>query len=227
MLAWEKTIGTITPRLVRRVFLPASCAVFLASLVVASLFYFSGRPFEAKDAVISDLESPEDNPRGYGVGAAGTAVCAILLIPAAAVSYRRLQVVRRKLALASTVLFGAGLAAAIAIGFLAPFTRDYTPLHIQLAFAAFIGICSGTLVCSIIGALWALETCDSWGPRLVAMVVVQGSVLLFLVYLYFAPHFFNYKGLLTSLAFWEWLLCADLVASLWILNAALDGISPP
>jgi hypothetical protein len=66
--------------------------------------------------------------------------------------------VRRKLALAGTVLLGAGLAAAIAIGFLAPFTTDYTPLHIQLAFAAFIGICAGTLVCSIVAALPALET---------------------------------------------------------------------
>jgi hypothetical protein len=224
--AWEKTIGTVTPRLVRRVFLPVSCAVFFGSLVVASLFYFSEKPFDIKAAVISDLESPEDNPRGYGAAAAGTAVCGILLIPAATLFYSRLRVVRRKLALVGAALFAAGLAAAIAIGFLAPFTRDYTPLHIQLAFAAFIGICSGTLVCSIIAALPALETGDSWGPRLVAMVVVQGSVLLFLVYLYFTPHFFNYKGLLTSLAFWEWLLCADCVASLWILTAALDAISP-
>jgi hypothetical protein len=199
----------------------------LAASLVASLFYFSEKPFDIKAAVISDLESPEDNPRGYGAAAAGTAVCGILLIPAAAatLSYSRLRVVRRKLALLGAALFAAGLAAAIAVGFLAPFTRDYTPLHIQLAFAAFIGICSGTLVCSIIAALRALETGDSWGPRLVAMVVVQGSVLLFLVYLYFTPHFFNCKGLLTSLAFWEWLLCADCVVSLWILTAALDAIS--
>jgi uncharacterized membrane protein YhaH (DUF805 family) len=224
--AWEKTIGMFTPRLVRRVLLPVSCAVFFGSLVVASLFYFAEKPFDLKAIVISDLESPEDNPRGYGVGAAGTAVCGILLIPAAAVSYRRLQVVRRKLALAGTVLLGAGLAAAIAIGFLAPFTTDYTTLHIQLAFAAFIGICAGTLVCSIIAALPALETGGSCGPRLVAMVVLQGSVILFLVYLYFTPHFFNYKGLFTSLAFWEWLLCANCVASLWMMIAALDGISP-
>ena len=85
--AWEKAIGTVTPRLVRRVFLPASCAVFFGSLVVASLFYFSARLFDIKEAVISDLESPEDNPRGYGVAAAGIAVCGILLIPADTLFY--------------------------------------------------------------------------------------------------------------------------------------------
>lgn len=226
VLAWEKTIETLTPRLVRRVLLPVICVVFFGSLMFASVFYFAEKPFDLKAIVISDLESPADNPRGYGFGAAGTAVCGILLIPAVAVSYRRLQLVRRKLALAGTVLLGAGVASAIAIGFLSPFTTDYTTLHIQLAFAAFIGICAGTLVCSIIAALPALKTGGSWGRRQVAMLVLQGSVILFLVYLYFTPHFFNYKGLFTSLAFWEWLLSANCLASLWMMIAALDGISP-
>ena len=123
------------------------------------------KPFDIKETVISDLESPEDNPRGYGAAAAGTAICGILLIPAATLFYSRLRVVRRKLALVGAALFAVGLSAAIAIGFLAPFTRDYTPLHIQLASAAFFGICSGTLVCSIIAAIPALEAGDSWGPR--------------------------------------------------------------
>ena len=224
--AWGKTLETVTPRVVRRVFLPLSCAVFFGSLIVASVFYFRDRPFDFKWAVISDLESPEDNPRGYGFAAFGTAVCAILLIPAAMLFHSRLRTFRRKPALVGAAFFAAGLASAIAIGFLAPFTHDYTPVHIQLAFAAFIGICSGTLVCPTIAAVPALATGNPWGPGLVAMVVLQGGVLLFLMYLYFTPHFFNYKGLLTSLAFWEWLLCADCVSSLWILTLALDRISP-
>lgn len=222
--AWEKTSGAVTPRLVRRVFLPLSCTVFFGSLIVACIFYFRDRPFDFKAAVISDLESPEDNPRGYGFAAGGTAVCAILLIPVAVLFHSRLRTFRRKVALVGAALFAVGLSAAIAIGFLAPFTHDYTPVHIQLAFAAFIGICSGTLLSSTIAAAATLAAGHPWGPRLVAMVVLQSGVLLFLVYLYFTPHFFNYKGLLTSLAFWEWLLCADCVSSLWILTAALDGI---
>jgi hypothetical protein len=172
----------VTPRLVRRVFLP----------------------------VISDLESPADNPRGYGFAAAGTAICAMLLVPVANLFYSRMRIVRRKLALVGAALFAVGLAAAVAIGFPAPFTVDYTTLHIQLAFVAFIGTCSGTLVCSTIAVFPAFETGGPWGARLAAMIVVQ--------------HFFNYKGLLTSLALWEWLLCVECVASLWILTAALDPL---
>ena len=216
----------MTPRLVGRVFLPLSCAVFFGSLMVASVFYFRDRPFDFKAAVISDLESPEDNPRGYGFAALGTAVSAILLIPVAMLFHSRLRTFRRKPALLGAALFAAGVAAAIAIGFLAPFTHDYTAVHIQLAFAAFIGICSGTLVCSTIAAAPALAAGSAWGPTLMAMMLLQGGVLLFLIYVYFTPHFFNYKGLLTSLAFWEWLLCADCVSSVSILTGALDGISP-
>ena len=44
--------------------MPVSCAVFFGSLMVASVFYFRDRPFDFKGAVVSDLESPEDNPHG-------------------------------------------------------------------------------------------------------------------------------------------------------------------
>nr|MDQ2899336.1 hypothetical protein [Acidobacteriota bacterium] len=51
------------------------------------------------------------------------------------------------------------------------------------------------------------------------------SLILFLIYLYFSPHFFD-KRLLTTLAFWEWVLCVDCAASLWLLTAALEAIAP-
>lgn len=166
------------PRLVRRVLLPVSFAFFFTSVVVSSLFYYSGKPFDLKDAVVSDLESPDDNPHGYGVAAAGTAVCGILLASAAALFYRRLRVVDRKLALLGAPLSAAGLAAAIAIGCLAPFTRDYTPLHLQLAFAAFFGICSGTTICLVVAARPALQAGGYWGPAMAAMAAAEGGVLL-------------------------------------------------
>jgi hypothetical protein len=207
-----------------------SCAVFFGSLAVASVFYFRNRPFDFKAAVISDLESPEDNPGGYGIAAAGTAVSAILLIPVTMLFHSRLRPLRRRAALLGAGFFAIGLAAAIAIGFLAPFTTDYTPIHINLAFTAFVGICAGSLVYSAIAAAPAFATGSRWGPRLAAMVVLQGSVLLFLGYLYFTPNFFNFKGLLTSLALWEWLLCANCVLSIWILiagSSATPGAAEP
>jgi len=168
--------------------------------------------------VISDLQSPEENPAGYGAAAVGTATAAVLLIPAAVFFHGRLSRVRRKVAWAGTALFATGLATAVAIGVLAPFTRDYTPVHIQLAFAAFTGVCGGTLAWWIVAALGARE------PWMMALAAVQCGVLLFLVYLYFTPHFFHNQGLLTSLAFWEWVLCADCAVSLWLLAAGLERL---
>jgi hypothetical protein len=54
----------------------------------------------------------------------------MLLASAAVLFYQRLRVVRPKLTLAGALLFAAGLASATAIGFLAPSTRGYTPVHV-------------------------------------------------------------------------------------------------
>jgi hypothetical protein len=43
-------------------------------MLIACAFYFHGKPFDFKSAIISDLESPEENPSGYGASAAGTAI---------------------------------------------------------------------------------------------------------------------------------------------------------
>ncbi|MFZ0760593.1 MAG: hypothetical protein WAM69_11625 [Candidatus Sulfotelmatobacter sp.] len=201
-------------RIVRLVLIPSACSVFFVGLAVSAVPFYRGKPFDAKTAVISDLESPEDNPHGYGAAALGTATCGILLTPVAVSFYRRLRSVRRKLAFTGALMFASGLAAAIAIGLLAPFTSGYPRLHIQLAFAAFIGICSGTLL-SLVAA-----------RATPALAVVQSVALLFLLYLYFAPAFFNNDRLLTSLAFWEWMLCLDCAVALWMLGAALDRIRP-
>ncbi len=214
-----------SPRLVRRVCLPASYVVFFAGLLMSSFLAFSDKPFDAREAVISDLLSPDENPRGYGAGAAGTAASGLLLIPAAALFYRRLGFMRRKATAAGTVLFAAGLAAAIAIGCLAPFTHGYTPLHIQLAFAALIGIYCGTLIWSAIAAPAAVEGGSSWAPALVGMVAVHAAELLFLVYLYFTPDFFDNGRLLTGLAFWEWVLCVAIGVSLLILADAVEALT--
>jgi hypothetical protein len=203
---------------VRNVELPAACAVFFAGLLASGAVFFQTRPFDGKAAVISDLESPEDNPHGYGFGAAGTAICALLLAPVGLDFYRRLRTIRPMLARAGGWLLGAGLAAATAIGFLAPFTRGYTPLHIQLAFGAFFGICAGTAL------LLAIAGGAARSVAAKAMAGLNGAVMAFLLYLYFGPDFFDNKTLLTSLAFCEWLLCIDCAVALWILAAAVNAI---
>jgi hypothetical protein len=199
----------LTPRFALRVLVPASGLIFLLGLAVSGAIFFRGKPFDLKAAVISDLESPEDNPHGYGPSAAATAVAAILLAPAALIFYRQLRSWRLWLARAGAALFAVGIAGAIGIGMLAPFTRGYSPLHIQLAYAAFIGI-GGGIWFDLLAARAA--TALRW---------VQGAVFLFLVYLYFGPDFFSDEHLLTSIAFWEWLLCADVGIALWALARAV------
>ena len=202
----------LTPRFARRILIPMSGVIFVTGLGFSEAAFYSGKPFDAKAAIISDLESPDDNPRGYGASAAGTATAAILLTPAVAVFYRRLRRVRPAPALVGTLMFAAGLGAAISIGILAPFTRGYSPVHIQLAYAAFIGIWGGTFFHFI--AAKANQV----------LIALQGSVLLFLGYSYFLPEFFNNDRLLTGLAFWEWMLCLGCGIGLWILARTVEGL---
>jgi len=171
----------LTPQLARCVLIPASSLVFLAGLIISGTIFYRGKPFDVEAAVISDLESPDENPHGYGAAAAGTAVAGVLLVPAAIMFYQRLRKDGPALALAGAALFAMGLGAAIAIGVLAPFTRGYSPLHIQLAFATFIGICGGA-------SAWLFA---ARAARV--LVVFQSAVFLFLGYLYFTPDFFQQR----------------------------------
>jgi hypothetical protein len=186
------------------VLLALSYAVFGMGLGIAGSIYFSGRVFDARDLVISDLVSPDDNPHGYAVGAAGIAIASLLVVPGVVRNHLRLRVADQRLAWAGTLLSGAGLTAALAIGVLAPMTHDYTFLHVQLAFAAFIGVCAGTTM------HLAVARQRNW-----VVLGFQCCVLLFLGYLYFHPRFFGNTGLVDSLAFWEWMLCGNCAVLLW------------
>jgi len=74
---------------VRRTLLPASYLVFFAGILASAAVFYTGWPFDAQAAILSDLQSPDNNPRGYGAAAGGTAVSAVLLIPAIGVFYQR------------------------------------------------------------------------------------------------------------------------------------------
>lgn len=178
--------------------------MFSLGLGIAGSIYFSGRVFDARDLIISDLVSPDDNPRGFVVGAAGIAIASLLLVPGVMRNHLRLRVADQRLAWAGTVLTGAGLTAALAIGVLAPVTHDYTLLHVQLAFAAFIGVCAGNTV------HLALARQRNW-----VVLGFESLVLLFMGYLYFHPRFFGNTGLVDSLAFWEWMLCGNCAVLHW------------
>jgi hypothetical protein len=58
------------------------------------------------------------------------------------------------------------------------------------------------------------------------MVALKGGVLLFFDFSIFHTALFNSTGLLSSLAFCEWLLCTNCVVSVSMLTAALDATAP-
>jgi hypothetical protein len=99
----------------------------------------------------------------------------------------------------------------MAIAILAPFTHGYTLQHIQLASAAFVGICAGT---------WLQLLAARAAP---ALLIFQAAALSLLVYLCYGPVNFDNSRLVTSLAFWEWVLCADCAAALWILAQKIEA----
>src|SRR4051794_2598096 len=103
---------SLTPRFVRRALLPASFLVFLAGMLASAAIFYSGKAFDPKQAVLSDLQSPDENPRGYGPSAASTAISAVLLAPAVALFHGRLRTHSPMLSLAGAVMFAAGLACA-------------------------------------------------------------------------------------------------------------------
>lgn len=199
----------LTPRLVRRKLLPASYLVFLASMLLSGMIFYKNRPFDLKAAILSDLQSPDENPHGYGVAAVGTVLFAFLLAPSTAVFYRCLRRGHPKLSLAGAIVLAAGLTATVSIGILAPFTHGYSPLHVQLASAAFIGICAGASL-----NLFAARVAP-------ALLIFQIATLLIVLFLCYGPVHFDNDRLLTSLAFWEWLLCLDCGVALWALARGL------
>ncbi len=186
----------LTPRFAFRILLPASYLVFLGGALVSGAIFYHGRAFDAKAAIVSDLESPDDNPHGYALLAACIVGSAILLVPVVAFLYQQLRRVRPVFALAGTLFFAVGLAAEMLIGILAPFTHGYSLLHDQLAATVFLGICVGTAF-------------DLTAARAApVLLVVQWAVVVVVACMGYLPVEYDNSHLFSGLAFWEWGLCA-------------------
>jgi hypothetical protein len=203
----------LTPKAVRLVLLPASYLTFLVGMLTSGASFYRGKPFDPKAAILSDMQSPDENPHGFGASAVGTALSAILLGPAATVFYLQLRKGHPLLAAAGLVMFTAGIVSAVAVGILAPFTHGYTPLHVQLASAAFIGISAGTW-------LHLLAARAAW-----TLLVVQLATVVLLIFLCYGPVNFRNDRLLTSLAFWEWVLCLNCGLALCVLAKRIQAKS--
>jgi hypothetical protein len=193
----------------------ASYLIFFGSMAFSARYYYAGKPVKFRDAMISGLLSPADNPRGHRIAAAGTALCGLLLLPVAWLFNRTLARRNRPIALAGSLVFGLGPLSAISILFFASAIND---AHVYLAFAAYISMTAGLLICLALESASTVRAGGRKGFSLLMVLLFLFAILVFLVWLLFTPDYFDDRSLLRNVAFCEWMLCA-------IVAVALSGLA--
>ncbi len=200
----------------------ASSFVFFAGLLISSAFFYAGRKFVWTEAIISDLQSPEENPKGYLAASTTTAICGLFLFPLIWIFHQRLRQFSKGITGTGSFVFGLGALGAVSIGCLAPFPVSYESVHVPLAFATFIGIVAGIVIYLQLLAWSVFQRNRSQGYFLLTCLALKLAALGALIYIYFIPNFFDGKSLLTTLALWEWALCVGIVSYLLLLTMVLD-----
>jgi hypothetical protein len=189
--------------------------VFLGGLVAGSRSFHSGGAFGPHVAVISKLESPLENPRGYIVAASAVAMCGALMLPAVRSVFLGLRDTSAMLSALGSSLLAVGFLGEILLGCLARLWSMYDDAHIILAFATFIAISAGLAICLALAA----RLRRNYALWLLAALQVLGVSIL--VYMLFHPDFPPERSFLTSLAFLEWLLCVSFIVSVFALVASV------
>jgi hypothetical protein len=194
-----------------------SSLTFFLGLLISGAFFYAGKDFDWTAAIISDLQSPEENPRGYLASATATALTGLFFLPLLRIFHRWLRTHSTSIAGTGSALFGLGATGALAIGCLAPFPVSYESVHIPLAFATFICIVAGIGVYLFLVIKLVWPTDKRRGAFLWGCLVFKLLVLAALVRIYFIPDFFRGDSLLTTLALWEWALCGSIAGYLLLL----------
>lgn len=189
--------------------------VFLGGLLVGTRHFSSGASFGAREAVISRLESPLDNPHGYAIAASAVAICGALMLPAVRIIFLALRETSAVVSGLGSLLLGLGFIGEISLGCLARLWSMYGKAHIILAFGTFIAISAGLVICLALAA-WLRR---NYGLFLLA--AIQVLAVSNLVYMLFHPDFPPERSFLTSLAFFEWLLCVSFIVSVLALVASV------
>ena len=205
---------------VRWVCVPTAYTVFVIGFLLAAAARSAERKPTWEDAVMSELLSRQDNPRGYFVAIAAVAVCAMLLFPAADLiqegACRRCAAWRR----AAAWLYRAGLFTAVANATLTPWLEKYGTFHVSLAFFSFMVLTAALAIVLIATAFVS----HAGRVGLAALGLAQVAALLFLTYLYFASWYFVDRRWLLGL--FEWAFAA-LVAVGTIVILARDARCGP
>jgi len=200
--------------------------VFFAGLAISAESFFTGAQFNLKAAVISHLESPVMNPHGYLPAVLGTVIAVILLLPPAIFIYQRLAVTQPGLSKTGFAFISIGILCAIIIGGLSPAPYTYEHVHIPMAFAIFICLSAGTLLYTVAAYLYVSPQHKVIGRILLCSVIFLIAVLLFILFLYFTPQFFDENIWLRNRAVYEWALSACIAVCTIALVLALGKFTP-
>jgi hypothetical protein len=163
---------------------------------------------------MSDLLSRIDNPRGYLISAIATVVCGLLLLPVATLFQRTCRSLHCRWAVMGAWVYRGGLAAAIATGISTPFQQPYVPIHIYLAFAAFMALVAGLTICLAATACFL----TSARLRLAVLAALHAAALSFLTFVFLTPRYFD--GRRWFLAVCEWGLSVLIAVGTMALAAA-------
>ncbi|HTU35361.1 MAG TPA: hypothetical protein VMF66_16275, partial [Candidatus Acidoferrum sp.] len=183
-----------------RPFLPLILAalgivVFLGGLILGSRDLRLSGSMGSHEAVISKLESPFENPRGYLISASAVAICGALMLPAVRTVFLGLRETGGLISGIGSLLLALGFLGEIALGCLARLWSMYDSAHIILAFATFIAISAGLTICLALAA----RLRRNYGLLLLA--AIQLLAVATLIYMLFNPDFPPERSFLTSLAF--------------------------
>jgi predicted membrane protein len=132
----------------------------------------------------------------------------------------------RELAATGSLIFGSGLVGAIAIGCLAPFENIYSPVHVALAFATFMSMAAGNIICMALGAYAGVKYGKHFSLAARGEILLECAVLGYLILLWCSPNFFSDDHWWTSLAVCEWALCILTALYIFALFAMLDRNVP-
>ena len=211
------TAGCPNPAFVLRRLIPLAYGVFVIGFLMSVAVYSAGRTPKLEDGIMTDLLSRLENPQGWPFSAVATVLCGMLLMPAATLFQHGCKGSYRRWAVLGGWFYRMGLIAACLIGITTPFQQPYQSVHVWLAFLAFMSMVAGLAVC--------LGLAASYHSRfaLAALAALQIAALVFLVYLFFSPAFF--EGRLWFLAVCEWGLIALIAAGTVALAATLARAS--
>jgi hypothetical protein len=205
------------PVFVLRRLIPMAYGIFLAGFLISVLVVSAGRSPTLEDGIMSDLLSPIDNPRGYLISAVATVLCGLLLLPVAIVFQRSCGLHPSRWATLGAWIYRVGLIATIATGVTTPFQQSYVPIHVYLAFLAFMSLAAGLAICHAVAALLI----TSGRLRHATLATLQLGAFLYLTYLFFSPGYFNERR--WFLAACEWVVSALVVTGTVSLAAEFAG----